>query len=102
KSMAENTSLEAIVTKHNISSHALVRLKSSAGKHVEYNDNEYGLKCYLLSCIAERDIFARAYNGSVFLTYNDDEMDFLTPPLPTFAISSYQKGIAVKPWFCND
>lgn len=101
KFKARSISLEALVAKHKISLHALARLKSSAGKHVEYSDNEYGLKCYLLSCFTERDMLAQVYDGSVFLTYNDEEMDFLTPPLPTFAISSYQKGIAIKPWFCN-
>lgn len=102
KTMAKETSLEALVEKYKITSHSLNRLKSSAGKHVEYSDNEYGLKCYLLSCFTERNIFAEIYAGCVFLTYNDEEMDFLTPPLPTFAISSYQKGTAIKPWFCTD
>lgn len=81
-------------------SHDLIkRLIASAEKHVEQGNAADGLKRYLLACYTEREYFAREYKEAVFLTYNDPDMNFLTPPLPTFPLSSFKRDTAVKPWF---
>lgn len=96
---AEEVALSDLVESLSISADVIEKLTSSACKHVEKGEKDEGLKRYLIACAKERIFFARDFEGAVFLTYNDNEMNFLTPPLPTFPMSSYQKGIAEKPWF---
>lgn len=100
--VASQKTIDEIRAENHISQDTLERLKNSASKHVEADDRDFGLKCYILACLAERDVFAEIYKDMVFLTYNDEDMGFLTPPLPTFAVCSFQKGITVKPWFYDD
>ena len=102
KLVASQKTLDEIIEDNHISQDTLERLKNSASKHVEFDDRDFGLKCYILACLAERDVFAEICKGMVFLTYNDEDMGFLTLSLPTFAVCSFQKGITVKPWFYDN
>ena len=94
--------LTEVVKELNISSDLISRLFNSAEKHVEWGAANDGLKRYLLACKSERDMIATEYNDSVFLTYNDPEMGFLSPPLPIISLSSYHRGTAIKPWFVEE
>jgi acyl-CoA synthetase (AMP-forming)/AMP-acid ligase II len=98
---AESIDLPQVIDSLGVSSDLVNRLANSATRHVEVGSTDDGLKRYLLACQAEREIFAQEYDGSVFLTYNDPDMQFLSPPLPTISISSYNRGTAIKPWFAD-
>ncbi|WP_371362031.1 2-succinylbenzoate--CoA ligase [Sporomusa rhizae] len=99
---AESMRLLDLFDMYDVSADVIDRLIASAQKHVEQGGADEGLKRYLLACHVERGMFAEEFNEAVFLTYNDSQMNFLTPPLPTFPISSYQRDTAIKPWFCMD
>lgn len=99
---AHALSLAQITQANAIAPELLVRLESSAYRHVEVGDADEGLKRYLLACQRERQMIADEHAGYVFLSYNDPDMDFLTAPLPTLAIYSSRRGTTLKPWFCSE
>ncbi|WP_174769939.1 class I adenylate-forming enzyme family protein [Paraburkholderia hayleyella] len=98
---AESVDLPGVIDVLGLSPDLVNRLVNSATRHVEVGGTDDGLKRYLLACQAERAMMADEYDGSIFLTYNDPEMRFLSPPLPSISISSYNRGTAIKPWFAD-
>lgn len=80
------------------SSSGLERIHRFAESHYT-GDPKLGAKLYYEQCQREAPVVAAAHANSIWLTFNDPELDVLLPDLPKIYLYSYKPGRSRRPWF---